>query len=926
MRASNPFIPLSCRMAVLMLLVATVTHAQITPSQDAYTNSASPTTNYGAAVTLGVVNSAASIQTTYIQFDLSSIPAGYKSSNIVKATLKLYVNTVVTAGSFNLDFVNGAWTEKKVTSSLAPALGATIVASMPLTSANVKNYVLLDITSAVGAWLDGTQANDGIALVANSPLSATFDSKENTAQSQPPEIDIVFAGGDTITGVTTAGGSGLIGGGTSGTLNLSLTNACAANQILQWSGSAWTCTNMGGGGGGAVTSVGLTAPSTDFLVTGSPVTTSGTLGLGWLVAPDWNNTPGAIVKRDNSGNFSAGTINAETGFNLGGAAIASGSYASSNAFLGFAGNGTTTGSLNTASGSEALASNTTGNTNTASGVKALLTNTTGNQNTAIGSQALYYNTGGSNNTGLGYNAGPDQNSPSLMNATAIGANAVVSESNALVLGGTGSNAVSVGIGTATPAYTLDVQGTGNFTGLVKFASGQTFPGAGTIKGVTTAAGSGLTGGGTSGTLNLSLVKNCVSGQVLAWNGTAWVCTTVSSGGGTITGVTAGTDLTGGGSIGNVTLNVDTSKVPQLGTANTFTAAQTIGGNLTLTGSGHGVQFADGTLQTTAAPSGAGSCFETSSVSPIVPPGYTALSAVTAGNVWFPMAPITTARSDLAAAAVNGLIYAIGGGVTSSALNTVEVYNPTTNSWSTAAPMPTARGDLAAVAVNGLIYAIGGSNASTTNLNTVEVYNPTSNSWSTAASMPTARSALAAVAVNGLIYAIGGSNASVAMNTVEVYNPASNSWSTAAAMPTARLYLAAAAANGLIYAIGGSNSSGSTLNTVEVYHPSGNNWGNTFNMPTARWALAAAAVNGLIYAIGGTTAGDNSLNTVEVYNPSSASWSTAAAMSTPRDRLAAADVNGFAYAIGGQQPRTKPPDSSAVEQYSPPVTVYTFIKN
>jgi hypothetical protein len=45
------------------------------------------------------------------------------------------------------------------------------------------------------------------------------------------------------------------------------------------------------------------------------------------------------------------------------------------------------------------------------------------------------------------------------------------------------------------------------------------------------------------------------------------------GGGTITGVAAGTGLTGGGSSGNVTLNLDTSKVPTLAAAsNTFTGS------------------------------------------------------------------------------------------------------------------------------------------------------------------------------------------------------------------------------------------------------------------------------------------------------------------------------------------------------------------
>jgi hypothetical protein len=61
-------------------------------------------------------------------------------------------------------------------------------------------------------------------------------------------------------------------------------------------------------GTGTVTSVGLSAPATDFTVTGSPVTGSGTLALNWTVAPTSLDTANAIVKRDASGNFSATTI------------------------------------------------------------------------------------------------------------------------------------------------------------------------------------------------------------------------------------------------------------------------------------------------------------------------------------------------------------------------------------------------------------------------------------------------------------------------------------------------------------------------------------------------------------------------------------------------------------------------------------------
>jgi hypothetical protein len=59
-----------------------------------------------------------------------------------------------------------------------------------------------------------------------------------------------------------------------------------------------------------VSNVGLSAPGSDFTVSGSPVTNSGTLGLNWNVAPTNANTANAIVKRDASGSFSATSITA----------------------------------------------------------------------------------------------------------------------------------------------------------------------------------------------------------------------------------------------------------------------------------------------------------------------------------------------------------------------------------------------------------------------------------------------------------------------------------------------------------------------------------------------------------------------------------------------------------------------------------------
>ena len=151
-----------------------------------------------------------------------------------------------------------------------------------------------------------------------------------------------------------------------------------------------------------------------------------------------------------------------------------------------------------------------------------------------------------------------------------------------------------GAGATKPAETgLNIANNGQIT----FATGQTFPGTGdgTITGVTTASSSGLTGGGTSGTLNLALTSACAKNQVLQWNGTAWACAAVGTG--TVTSVASGAGLTGGPITGSGTLSIPTGGVTnsmlatsyaQLNAGNTFAANQTVNGTLTATSSGNGI--------------------------------------------------------------------------------------------------------------------------------------------------------------------------------------------------------------------------------------------------------------------------------------------------------------------------------------------------
>jgi hypothetical protein len=182
------------------------------------------------------------------------------------------------------------------------------------------------------------------------------------------------------------------------------------------------------------------------------------------------NTVSAIVRRDASGGFSAGSVTltdnlilanpstSTTGTIMKGTNRFVHNYGASNTFIGeFAGNFTMTGADNTAAGANTLENNTTGIDNTAGGRSALLGNTTGNSNTAFGRFALTTNTSGSFNTAIGSFA--NVSTGALTNATAVGYLATVNASNKVRLGNT---AVTVIEGQVAYTFTSDRRQKENF--------------------------------------------------------------------------------------------------------------------------------------------------------------------------------------------------------------------------------------------------------------------------------------------------------------------------------------------------------------------------------------------------------------------------------------------------------------------------------
>lgn len=131
-----------------------------------------------------------------------------------------------------------------------------------------------------------------------------------------------------------------------------------------------------------------------------------------------------------------------------------------------------TGGYNTAVGVSAMSQTTSGTQNAGLGAYVMNANTTGGYNSALGANGLLELTTGSYNTSIGYNTGRGISTGS--NNTIIGANVTglsAGLSNYIILAdGAGNrrlnidNNGNVGIGTNTPGYKLDVQGTTNLNG------------------------------------------------------------------------------------------------------------------------------------------------------------------------------------------------------------------------------------------------------------------------------------------------------------------------------------------------------------------------------------------------------------------------------------------------------------------------------
>jgi len=255
----------------------------------------------------------------------------------------------------------------------------------------------------------------------------------------------------------------------------------------------------------------------------------------------------------------------------------------------------------------------------------------------------------------------------------------------------------------------------------------------------------------------------------------------------------------------------------------------------------------------------------------------------AKNVWTTVASLSTSRAGLGLVRLGGNVYAIGGTtvlpIPGGGIDrrSVEVYDAAADKWTQVAQMHAARPHVAAAVVDGKVYAGGAVDVSSTDVTTIEVYDPAADTWTFVVNPKSWRSgvdSLAFAALHRKLYTIRGDDD---VNQVHTYDPATNKWSSLASMNHYREFCRAAALGGKLYAIGGRSVSSagevSIVPTVEAYDPATNKWTDVANMTEARTYAAVAVAGDKLYVMGGTCVlgGGGCQFPMDVYDPAADKW-------------------------------------------------------
>ena len=181
-------------------------------AEDAFTKADKPTKNKGADKKVEVKDTAGKERIGFARFDFSTLPDDVTSDDIVKATLRMWVEKVDSAGTIEVRRVDADWDESSITANTSPS--HTLETSVGVAATDNDHFITVDLTDLVKDWADGVSDpfdnNFGIALVATGGTKVKIGAKE-TKHDHEMQIEVVLGGAGPVGATGPTGPQGVAG-------------------------------------------------------------------------------------------------------------------------------------------------------------------------------------------------------------------------------------------------------------------------------------------------------------------------------------------------------------------------------------------------------------------------------------------------------------------------------------------------------------------------------------------------------------------------------------------------------------------------------------------------------------------------------------------------------------------------------------------
>ena len=149
------------------------------PTDDSYINANNPNVNFGASGRM-VVHSYGPKQALF-RFEIP----GIDGTTVTEATLDFGLDQLKNPGQISIYEVTSIWSESTVTWNNQPTFGATSIADIDLSDADIGTVISIDVTPTAQKWADGSLPQAGFLITSNEDIRANFDTKESGQASQP---------------------------------------------------------------------------------------------------------------------------------------------------------------------------------------------------------------------------------------------------------------------------------------------------------------------------------------------------------------------------------------------------------------------------------------------------------------------------------------------------------------------------------------------------------------------------------------------------------------------------------------------------------------------------------------------------------------------------------------------------------------------